>query len=110
MSSNQPNEPKEIQLKPAEQVEAGYVMLPYDEAQFKDFIKSLLGSPQTVGKTIRGIFEIEMNDIRNLYQLILQRVTQQNDGILAQFKAKIVFSDNSSVEINNIEELLTYNE
>jgi hypothetical protein len=40
----------------------------------------------------------------------MQRVSQQNDGVLIQFKSKIVYSDNSSVELTSIDELLTYNE
>ena len=40
----------------------------------------------------------------------MQRVSQQNDGVLIQFKAKIIYSDDSSVELASAEELLTYNE
>ncbi len=110
MPDNSSDDQKNIQIKQKEQVEAGYVILPYDAAQFKDFIKSLLGSPQTIAKFIPGAFAIDINDIRNLHQLISQRVTQQNEGILAQFKARISFSDNSSVELNSIADFLSYNE
>jgi len=101
---------KEIQVKGSETMEDGYVILPYNADQFKGFIKSLLGSPQTINKEFRSPFEIEADGINQLYQLIIQRVTQQNEGLLARFHSKITFSDNSSVEINSIQELITYNE
>lgn len=100
----------EIQIPPSPSVEEGYVILPYGKEEFRNFVKSLLGSPQSIGKLFRGNFDFEINDIRNLYFLLLQRVSQQNEGVLANFSSKIIFSDNSTVEINSIEELLTYNE
>jgi hypothetical protein len=110
MEENSIEKPKAVQVIPAERSEEGYVVLPYNEGDFREFIKSLLGSPQAINKNIRGSFDIEPSDIRNLHLLILQRITQQNEGILAQFSAKIIFSDYSSVELKSIEELLTYNE
>lgn len=109
-SQESEKKPKAMQVVPAEPVEEGYVVLPYNEGQFKDFIKSLLGSPQAITKTIYGTFEIDQNDIRNLYSLLYQRVIQQNEGVLAQFSAKIIYSDNSAIELNTIEEVMTYNE
>lgn len=100
----------EVQVIPASTVEEGYVTLPYGKEEFRSFIKSLLGSPQSISKTFRGSFDFDFNDIRNLYSLLFQRVSQQNEGVLASFNAKIAFSDNSAVEINSVEELLTYNE
>jgi hypothetical protein len=91
-------------------VAAGHVVLPFDEEQFKGFIKSLLGSPQSITKYFRAVFEITFDDVAQLHQIILQRIAQQNGGILANFRAKVQYSDNSAVEFNRIEELLTYNE
>lgn len=42
--------------------------------------------------------------------MVDQRISQQNRGRLIQFGAKIVFSDNSSVQLNSLAELQTYNE
>lgn len=92
------------------QYKSGYITLPFDEDQFKDFVKTLLGSPQSITKTIQGSFEIKVEDLRDIHSLIMQRVTQQNESALVQFAVKIMYSDNSSVELNTIEELLTYNE
>jgi hypothetical protein len=90
--------------------EQGYVVLPFNQAQFKQFITGLLGSPQSITKQISGSFTFDSNDINNLDQLLLQRITQQNNGTLVQFSATIVFSDNSIVELNSLPELLSYNE
>jgi hypothetical protein len=91
-------------------VESGYVVLPVSGDQFRDFVKSLLGSPQAITRVLRDPFEIRQADIQSLHDLLIQRVTQQNRGFLAQFKARIGFSDDSGVELNSIENLLSYNE
>ena len=88
----------------------GQVILPFDEEHFKSFISGLLGHPQSISRTISGTFAIEIEDLKNLYYLIIQRVAQQNNGILLRFLTIIVFSDNSSVELNSLEALMTYNE
>lgn len=88
--------------------EEGYLRLPLNEGQFRDFIKSLLGSPQAVTKTIDEPFEIDTKAVSRIHHTILQRVMQQNNGILIQFKAKIIFSDNSSVELDSIEQFISY--
>jgi len=48
-------------------VQAGYVTLPFNDDQFKEFIKGLLGSPQTISKALEGAFEITFEDIGVLY-------------------------------------------
>ena len=92
------------------QVAEGYVVLPFGQEKFKEFVKTLLGSPQAVTGTHQGGFEVTLEDVRNLHQLLLQRITQQNDGHLINFVAEVVYSDKSTVELNSIQELLTYNE
>lgn len=91
-------------------VEDGYVTLPFNQGQFERFIKGLLGSPQTISNTKRGGYEIDVNDLRNLNQLINQRITQQNGGKLIEFNAKIIYDDDSTVSLNSLQELITYNE
>lgn len=94
----------------SKKIDQGYIQLPFNQAQFGEFIQSLLGSPQTISKVFEGSFEIISDDIRILYQLITQRVKQQNAGILIQFTSKIIYSDNSSVELTTIDDFLAYNE
>lgn len=88
----------------------GYLALPFDEEQFKEFLIGLLGKPQTIERIINGSFDVQLSDIQNFHHLIEQRINQQNVGRLLQFRVKIMFNDQSSVELNSFEELETYNE
>jgi hypothetical protein len=88
----------------------GYLSLPFDGDQLHSFIKGLLGTPQTITRNIWGCFEIHLKDLQNFHELIDQRVTQQNNGKLIQLKTQIYYSDESSVILSSLEELLTYNE
>lgn len=88
----------------------GYLALPFDEEQFKEFLVGLLGKPQKIQRIIRGAFEVHLSEIQNFHYLIEQRINQQNAGKLLQFRAKIIFDDESSVELNSFSELETYNE
>lgn len=56
----------------------GYLALPFDQDQFQEFVKGLLGKPQTITKRIRGNFEISLKDLQNFHDLIEQRISQQN--------------------------------
>lgn len=102
----QTNDNSEIELKLNEQ---GFVTLPFDKEDFRAFVVGLLGKPQVIDGELREPFEIDVTNIRNIFDLVYQRVTQQNDGVLIQFNARIIFSDNSSVLLNSFEELITYN-
>ena len=88
----------------------GYLTFPFDGEQFKEFITGLLGKPQTISKRILGNFEIHLSDLQSFYNLVNQRITQQNNGHLVQFTAKVFFTDHSSVQLNSYDELITYNE
>jgi len=88
----------------------GFLTLPFDDEQFKAFISGLLGNPQTITKRIRGLFDLNLSDLKNFHELITQRVLQQNNARLIQMQAKIYYNDDSSVLLGCYEELLTYNE
>lgn len=88
----------------------GKVALPFNEKQFKDFIVSLLGKPQTISKFIRGTFEIDKENLISLFEVINQRIYQQNDAKLIQFRASIYYDDNSTVTLNGFDHLVSYNE
>ena len=103
-------EQKESDIEKVQDFQKGYLTLPFNEEQFKDFIKGLLGTPQTITKRIKGNFEVHLKDLQNFHDLINQRVTQQNNGKLVQLKTQIYYSDESSVLLSSYEELVTYNE
>lgn len=86
------------------------IALPCDPSQFGDFIGGLLGKPQTISNLYQGSFELNHNDIESVYDLVNQRVSQQNESSLIQFTVKIVYHDNSSVLLNSINDFRTYTE
>lgn len=105
----------EIQKDPNSQIQTndenvGQVSLPFNETQFKDFIVSLLGKPQTITKRFRGSFELTKDNIITLFELLNQRVFQQNDAKLIQFRATVYYDDNSTVTLTGFEHLVHYNE
>ncbi len=88
----------------------GEVALPFNRDQFSNFLVSLLGKPQTITKRFEGKFEIELDNLISLYEILNQRIYQQNGGRLIQFRATVYYSDNSSVTLNGFEHLVHYNE
>ena len=88
----------------------GYLTLPFDQDQFKDFVIGLLGKPQEFNKKFIGQFQLTLQDIQSFYYLIDQRLSQQNKGVLILFRAKIHYDDKSAVTLNGIEELVNYRE
>lgn len=102
-----PEESKGAAVPP---LQAGYLTLPFTGDQFRTFIRNLLGSPQAINGIVEGAFEVTVEDFVSLHHLLIQRVEQQNYGVLVQFSASLGFSDDSTVELNSIEELATYKE
>ncbi len=88
----------------------GQVALPFNEDQFKDFIVSLLGKPQTISKYLQGNFSIDKNDLISIFEIINQRIYQQNNSKLIQFRASIYYDDNTLVTLNGFDHLVNYNE
>ncbi len=85
-----------------EERQAGYVTLPYDRSDFNEFIKSLLGKPQTLEGEFRGSYSLDKGDIINLHHLIEQRV-QQNESTLVSLVIQIVYNDDSSITLTDLE-------
>ncbi|MFZ2975501.1 MAG: hypothetical protein WA055_02610 [Candidatus Moraniibacteriota bacterium] len=70
----------------------GYLALPFNGEQLKQFITGLLGTPQTITKRIKGNFELSLKDLQNFHDLIDQRITQQNNGYLLTSRAILLQS------------------
>lgn len=86
------------------------VMLPCSDEDFGDFISSLLGKPQTIEKVIGGTFEIDDRNITNIFHIVDQRISQQNDASLIQFTVTIVYDDDSIHLLNSLEDFQHYSE
>lgn len=88
----------------------GQVSFPFTQTQFTDFLVSLLGRPQTITKKFVGSFEITKDTLITLFEVLNQRIYQQNESKLIQFRATIYYSDNSTVTLNGFDHLVHYNE
>lgn len=86
------------------------IALPCDPDSFSEFISSLLGKPQTISKTYTGSYEINHSDIESVFNLVVQRVSQQNKANLLHFTIKLVFDDSSSVLLNSLDDFKSYTE
>ncbi|MFI5330478.1 MAG: hypothetical protein ACHQ2F_05500 [Desulfobaccales bacterium] len=86
------------------------VVLPCKPGDFKDFVSSLLGKPQTITKVFHAPFEIKPIDVENFYYIVDQRINQQNEASLLQFTIKVIYDDNSSVILNSLADFIHYNE
>ena len=86
------------------------VVLPCEPEQFGEFISGLLGKPQTIEKSIHGIFEISRQDVVNTFHLVDQRIHQQNDASLVQFTVRMLYDDDSSILLNSLADFEHYTE
>ena len=75
---------------------------------FANFVKNLLGQPQTIENRYLGAFDIGRIEILQLYHLVDQRVKQQNISTLIQFSIKINYEDDSSVLLNSFADFDSY--
>lgn len=92
-----------------QQVEDQYqLVLPCDTKDFNQFISSLLGKPQEERRTIEGCFHVQPKDISNIYHLINQRVTQQNEGALAYLGIKVLYCNGTSITHKSVESFESY--
>ena len=98
-----------IQINPTEEFH-GKVALPFNKDQFQSFITGLLGKPQVINKRFNGSFEIDIQFIGNLVEIIEQRMHQQNDSALLQLRSTISYNDGSSVSLSGYEHLINFNE
>jgi hypothetical protein len=86
------------------------VTFPVDKDTFRDFIRAILGKPQTLNRVIFGRFELSLDNIIGIFEIIDQRIHQQNKSGLIQFCTKIIYSDNSSRLLSSLDELKTFSE
>ena len=86
------------------------VLLPCTPDEFREFLSGLLGKPQTIEKSIYGVFEVPHDAVANTFHLVDQRIDQQNEATLIQFTVWIEYDDNSSVLLNSLQDFLTYSE
>lgn len=84
------------------------IVIPCDVSEFGDFITNLLSKPQTLKGEIEGVFNITPKNISNVYHLIDQRITKQNDAQLVHFEIKVVYDNGASVTHKKVEDFEKY--
>ena len=86
------------------------VVLPFDKEQFAGFITSLLGRPQKIEQKFAFPFEFSSQDVTDTFNLVEQRVHDQNRANLIQFSVDVSYNDGSSVTHSCLEDFLSYKE
>lgn len=84
------------------------IVLPCDVKDFRTFVSGLLGKPQLEKGKIEGSFHVEPKHISNIFHLINQRVTQQNDGSIIHFSIEVLYDNGTSVSHNNTAHFESY--
>lgn len=87
-----------------------YLVIPVGEREVGDFIASLLGQPQSIERETMGEYEIDLAWCHNMYHLIHQRITQQNESKLVDFSFEIGYQSDTIRRINTLNEFLHFNE
>jgi hypothetical protein len=64
MSENVPKDARGSALSTENSDEYG-ILLPCTPEDFGDFVTGLLGKPQTIEKSIFGVFEVQRDDVAN---------------------------------------------
>ena len=99
------------EMKPIEMDDKGAaVMLPCGQDEFGDFIRSLLGKPQSITNRFLGAFDLSRPDLEQFHYLLIDRMAQQNKVQLVMFTARVIYDDGSTVQVNDFEAFKTYNE
>lgn len=85
-----------------------YVVLPCEVKDFSTFVSGLLGKPQELRGQVEGKFKISHRDVENIYHLIHQRISKQNESNPIHFTITVYYNDGQSVTHNNISDFNSY--
>ena len=86
------------------------IALPVDREQLGSFISSLLGQPQTIEREVYGTFCIDHSWLSHIYNLVDQRIKQQNQATLTDFTAIIFYENNLKRTISSLDAFEHFNE
>lgn len=84
------------------------VVFPCDVKNFRAFVSGLLGKPKEMLVEVPGFYTIRRADISNIYHLINQRVSKQNNGGLIHFEIAVHYSDGTTVTHHNVGDFESY--
>lgn len=75
-----------------------------------EFVKGLLGQPFEIGRRISGQFDLQQEDVNQLFRLIEQRISQQNEYELIEFNGKIGYEDGHFRALTDKDAFFHYND
>ncbi len=93
-----------------EYADKGYLQIPIEAKDFKDFVLKLLGKPEILAGGYIGAYEISKETITDFTELFDQRMYQQNNATLTNFSCKLFFSDRTTRDITSYESFLGFRE
>lgn len=85
-----------------------YVVLPCDVKDFSKFVSGLLGKPQELRGQVEGRFTISHGDVENVYHVLHQRISKQNESSPIHFTITVYYDDGQSVAHNNLVDFNSY--
>ncbi|WP_162914543.1 hypothetical protein [Desertibaculum subflavum] len=86
------------------------IVLSVERDSFAEFISSVLGKPQTIGRTFSGQFDLKREDIENFFYLVDHRVREQNTASIVSTAFTISYNNGSSITLNSVKEFSSYSE
>ena len=86
------------------------VMLPCTEENFAEFISDILSTKQRIRTRVSGRYIITKDEVSNIYNVLMQRVSMQNKGSLVSFNINVSYDDTTSISLNSLEEFIQYAE
>lgn len=85
-----------------------YVVLPCEVKDFSSFVSGLLGKPQELRAKHDGHFVAKFEDITNIYHVLEQRVSSQNDASIVHFSISTYYDNGQSVTHNTLNAFKEY--
>lgn len=84
--------------------------LPVTNEEFAEFIIKLLGKPETIKYSRTGVFNVTRENLIDLHYLLRHRVSEQNEGALVEFQARIELGNGMSRTIRDFDQFVSYRE
>ncbi|MFK5915571.1 MAG: hypothetical protein QM484_14485 [Woeseiaceae bacterium] len=109
MSENEDSKNAALSAAVIKQEEDHYVLLPCSPSDFGGFVSGLLGKSQVLRGAVEGVFDVQYQEIENVFHLVSTRVNEQNEGALTHFSITVHYDNGTSITHNDVKKFKTYN-
>ena len=111
MVDNQMHKKGQLEVISGQEQQKCKVILPCEPEEFKEFIGNLLKSSSVkMAGQKEGCFDIDRQQIENIFFLIDQRVVQQNQGVLVDFSITVFYNDGFSIKHDSVDSFRVFNQ